>query len=164
VRKSRNNHTISFTGISIVNGAQTTGAIGNLGSAPDENLFVPIRFIKTTDENIIYDIIKFNNSQNKISASDFRSTDLVQRRLKKEFETVPDTEYEAGRAGEQATLFDAARISCLRIPLGKHLLRFTGTQYSHTTKNRKYGSTIAVMVNFLMTKLQADTLYFLIPS
>jgi hypothetical protein len=99
VRKGRGYNTISFTGISIVNGAQTTGALGNLESKPAEILFVPIRFIKTKNENVIYDIIKFNNSQNKISASDFRSTDLVQRRLKKEFETIPDTEYEAGRRG-----------------------------------------------------------------
>lgn len=99
VKKIKNGQSISFTGISIVNGAQTTGAIGNLESEPDENLFVPIRLIKTKDENVVYDIIKFNNSQNKISASDFRSTDPVQRRLKKEFDAIPDTEYEAGRRG-----------------------------------------------------------------
>ena len=43
VKKIKNGQSISFTGISIVNGAQTTGAIGNLESEPDENLFVPIR-------------------------------------------------------------------------------------------------------------------------
>jgi hypothetical protein len=99
VKKNNKSHTVNFTGISIVNGAQTTGAIGNLDSEPDKKLFAPIRLIKTKDENVVYDIIKFNNSQNKISASDFRSTDLVRRRLKKEFDAIPDTEYEAGRRG-----------------------------------------------------------------
>lgn len=45
------------------------------------------------------DIIKYNNSQNKISASDFRSTDAIQKRLKAEFIKIPDAEYEGGRRG-----------------------------------------------------------------
>ncbi|MBR0847428.1 AIPR family protein [Bradyrhizobium diazoefficiens] len=62
-------------GISIVNGAQTTGAIGSLTKTPNKQLMVPIRFIWTTSKSRVQDIIRYNNSQNKISASDFRSTE-----------------------------------------------------------------------------------------
>ena len=90
---------LTIKGISIVNGAQTTGAIGSLNRPPEDDLMVPIRFIWTTNQARVQEIIRFNNSQNKISASDFRSTDAVQKRLKSEFEKIPDAEYEGGRRG-----------------------------------------------------------------
>jgi hypothetical protein len=90
---------LTIKGISIVNGAQTTGAIGSLVQKPASALTVPIRFIWTTNQSRVQDIIRFNNSQNKISASDFRSTDAVQKRLKSEFEKITDAEYEGGRRG-----------------------------------------------------------------
>ena len=90
---------LTIKGISIVNGAQTTGAIGSLEKRPHAKLMVPIRFIWTSNQDRVQEIIRFNNSQNKISASDFRSTDAVQKRLKSEFDRVPDAEYEGGRRG-----------------------------------------------------------------
>ncbi|SIO50021.1 AIPR protein [Bradyrhizobium erythrophlei] len=90
---------LSIQGISIVNGAQTTGAIGSLAKSPSRDMIVPVRFIWTKNEGLVEDIIKYNNSQNKISASDFRSTDPIQKRLKAEFIKIPDTEYEGGRRG-----------------------------------------------------------------
>lgn len=90
---------LTIKGISIVNGAQTTGALGSLEKSPKSDLMVPIRFIWTTNKFRIQEIIRYNNSQNKISASDFRSTDAVQKRLKSEFEKIPDAEYEGGRRG-----------------------------------------------------------------
>jgi AIPR protein len=86
-------------GISIVNGAQTTGAIGTLAKAPPENALVPARFVSTSDNELIYDIIQYNNSQNKVTASDFRSTDRVQKRLRHEVSQVPNAKYEGGRRG-----------------------------------------------------------------
>jgi hypothetical protein len=90
---------LTIKGISIVNGAQTTGALGSLDKRPKNNLMVPIRFIWTANKSLVQDIIRFNNSQNKISASDFRSTDSIQKRLKEEFQKIPDAEYEGGRRG-----------------------------------------------------------------
>ncbi len=55
-------------GISIVNGAQTTGAIGSLARAPDPKALVPARFVHTSKPELIYDIIQYNNSQNKVTA------------------------------------------------------------------------------------------------
>lgn len=45
------------------------------------------------------DIVKYNNTQNKVEATDFRSKDSVQDRLRKEFENVPDADYRGGRRG-----------------------------------------------------------------
>src|SRR5262249_38937815 len=79
VSKKGEHQLISFSGISIVNGAQTTGALGTLADDPASELAVPIRFIKTKNAKVVADIIQFNNSQNKVTASDFRSRDRVQR-------------------------------------------------------------------------------------
>ncbi len=98
---SKGKSAIKFKGISIVNGAQTTGAIGNLNSPPDSSAMVQIRFIKCKNVNTVYDIVKYNNSQNKINAPDFRSNDSVQRRLLTEFEKIPSIRYLPRRGGHK---------------------------------------------------------------
>ncbi|POS63145.1 AIPR family protein [Parasaccharibacter apium] len=94
---------IVVSGLSIVNGAQTTGAIGSLKEPPSQEAWVQIRFVKNrtggNTSNIIRDIIKYNNSQNTVEASDFRSTDSIQKRLKEEFKKIPEAEYNGGRRG-----------------------------------------------------------------
>jgi hypothetical protein len=90
---------LQIKGMSIVNGAQTTGAIGSLSKAPDVRALVPARFVQTTDNELIYSIIQYNNSQNKVTASDFRSTDRIQKRLREEVAHLPDAKYEGGRRG-----------------------------------------------------------------
>ncbi len=92
---------LRFTGLSVVNGAQTVGAIGNLDSAPNDKALVQVRFITCGDTETVYDIVRFNNSQNKIAAPDFRSTDPVQRRLTEEFITIPRVDYVARRGGRE---------------------------------------------------------------
>jgi len=86
-------------GISIVNGAQTTGAIGSLSKTPGPNVLVPARFVATSDSELVYNIIQYNNSQNKVTASDFRSTDRIQKRLREEVSLIPNAKYEGGRRG-----------------------------------------------------------------
>jgi hypothetical protein len=58
-----------------------------------------VRFIRTDSQEIVYDIIRYNNSQNKVTASDFRSTDAIQRRLKEDMVKISGAEYEGGRRG-----------------------------------------------------------------
>jgi hypothetical protein len=60
---------------------------------------VPARFVQTSNAELIYDIIQFNNSQNKVTASDFRSTDRIQKRLRDEVSAIPNAKYEGGRRG-----------------------------------------------------------------
>jgi len=90
---------LRFRGLSIINGAQTTGAIGSLTKAPLKSVTVPIRFIVTKNSDTLFDIIQYNNSQNKVTVSDFRSRDRIQKRLRQEMEEIPDAEYQGGRRG-----------------------------------------------------------------
>lgn len=90
---------LRIDGISIVNGAQTTGAIGSLASPPKKEALVQVRFIKCENENTVKDIVKYNNSQNRILAPDFRSNDEIQNRLRSEFEKLPSVTYQPRRGG-----------------------------------------------------------------
>lgn len=92
---------LSFSGLSIINGAQTTGSIGSIDEEPNENAYVPCRFIKCEKKDVLENIIRYNNSQNKLSAADFRSNDPVQRRLREEFEIIPETNYQGRRGGAE---------------------------------------------------------------
>ena len=77
-----------------MNGAQTTGSIANLEEMLSPDLQVAIRFVKSNRDVIIANVVRFNNSQNRLQAADFRSTDPIRERLRTEFEAVPDAEYE----------------------------------------------------------------------
>lgn len=90
---------IKISGLSIVNGAQTTGAVGSVATKPNDDALVTVRFIKCDDQNILRDIIEFNNKQNVVESSDFRSTDEVQSNLRKEFAKIPNVRYLGGRRG-----------------------------------------------------------------
>ncbi|HNP19717.1 MAG TPA: AIPR family protein [Fulvivirga sp.] len=90
---------LKIDGISIVNGAQTTGAIGSLSNKPSKNLLIPIKFIKCSSPNTIAEIVKYNNSQNKINAPDFRSGDQHQKRITQEFCELGRIDYSSRRGG-----------------------------------------------------------------
>jgi hypothetical protein len=55
--------------------------------------------VETKNSELVLNVIQFNNSQNKVTASDFRSTDNVQKRLKDQFLKIPKAEYTGGRRG-----------------------------------------------------------------
>lgn len=92
---------LKISGLSIVNGAQTTGAIGNLENLPDSNGKVQVRFVKCRNKETIKKIIEYNNRQNEIEPSDFRSNDQIQTRLREEFNLIPDTIYYGRRGGAE---------------------------------------------------------------
>ncbi len=94
--------TLKVSGIGIVNGAQTTGSIGTLSdqdAAQLGSMRVMARFVACSDPDTLVDIVKYNNSQNKVEATDFRSKDAVQERLRKEFSAIPEADYRGGRRG-----------------------------------------------------------------
>jgi len=82
------NNRLNISGVSILNGAQTTGAISNLPKKPKDTALVQVRFVKCDSGDIINQIRRYNNSQNKIEAPDFRSSDSVQTRLQGEFSST----------------------------------------------------------------------------
>lgn len=88
---------LSISGITIINGAQTTGAISSVDTLKDA--WVPIRFIVCNDAEIIDEIINNNNKQNEILPSDLRSNDKTQNRLRTEFEPYTKLYYSGGRRG-----------------------------------------------------------------
>jgi hypothetical protein len=90
---------VSVRGLSIVNGAQTTGTIGTYTEDPPEAAYVLARFISTSNEDLVGDVVRYNNSQNAVTASDFRSTDPTQRRLVQQMKKIPEAEYDGGRRG-----------------------------------------------------------------
>jgi hypothetical protein len=97
---SADNRTIRISGISIVNGAQTTGAVGSLDNPPNEDAYIPARFVECNEPKVIQAIVRYNNSQNKVAAADFRSTDAIQDRLRNEFtQRYPGISYLGGRRG-----------------------------------------------------------------
>lgn len=94
--------TLRVKGVGIVNGGQTTGALGSLeeaeaAAAPEAKVMA--RFVKCTNTSVLVDIVKYNNTQNKVEATDFRSKDDVQDRLRKEFDSIPEADYRGGRRG-----------------------------------------------------------------
>jgi hypothetical protein len=101
-RPTDNAHLLRVHGMGIVNGAQTTGSIGTLSEEDASRLAetrVMVRFVQCSDADVLADIVRFNNTQNKVEAADFRSKDAVQNRLRTEFEAIPEADYRGGRRG-----------------------------------------------------------------
>uniref|UniRef100_UPI0030D9E2AA AIPR family protein n=3 Tax=Cyanobacteriota TaxID=1117 RepID=UPI0030D9E2AA len=130
---------IIVSGLSIVNGAQTTGAIGSLKVPPGNSAMVQARFIAINQGNpdLIQQIIQFNNSQNKVEAADFRSTDKIQKRLKTEMQEIPDAEYEGGRRGGAGDAIRRRPNLLASYSVGQALAAFHGDPI--TAYNKKSG-------------------------
>jgi hypothetical protein len=90
---------VRITGIAIVNGAQTTGAIGSTEANGIAQSRLLARFIKCEDAATVREIIRFNNRQNPTQAADFRSNDRVQTKLVTEFGALGVVGYNGGRRG-----------------------------------------------------------------
>jgi hypothetical protein len=77
---------LSVKGISIINGAQTTGALGESKRKHARKTRVLFRVVQCGNKELIKKIIRFNNTQNVIRPADQRSKDEIQKRLHTEFE------------------------------------------------------------------------------
>lgn len=76
-------------GVSVVNGAQTTGVIGSVFlEAPEvissAKIFIQMIDLGDSDEDQVTQITKFSNTQNRIDGKDFVSLDVQQDRLRME--------------------------------------------------------------------------------
>ncbi|KQR32224.1 hypothetical protein ASF91_11685 [Rhizobium sp. Leaf155] len=125
-KRSKSGRKLKITGLSIVNGAQTTGSIANLPQNPSSDLQVSIRFVKAKKDSIVSNVVRFNNSQNKLQAADFRSTDQIQDRLRTEFEAIPDAEYEGGRRGGASDTIKRSKFTIPSYTVGQSLAAFHG--------------------------------------
>jgi len=88
--KVKGQEKITLKGLSVINGAQTTGSIGsvdatkfNLGSVK-----LLCRVIECSDQDTVDKIVRFNNTQNIITTWDQFSNDSDQKRISEEFEKI----------------------------------------------------------------------------
>jgi hypothetical protein len=125
-RRTRSGRRLTITGISIVNGAQTTGSLSSLAELLPPDLQVAIRFVKATKHTLVANVVRYNNSQNKIQAADFRSTDAIQERLRTEFDAIPDAEYEGGRRGGTSDAIKRSKFTLPSYTVGQSLAAFHG--------------------------------------
>jgi len=125
-RRLKGGRKLKINGISIVNGAQTTGSLASLAEAPSRDLQVAIRFVKAKKDAIVANVVRFNNSQNKIQAADFRSTDAIQERLRTEFDAIPDAGYEGGRRGGASDAIKRTKFTLPSYTVGQSLAAFHG--------------------------------------
>ena len=78
-----------LSGVSIINGAQTTGSLGAVSDSVDlSETKILTRIIECSDPETINSIVKFNNTQNKITAWDSFSNDPIQIQLQEEFKAL----------------------------------------------------------------------------
>jgi hypothetical protein len=76
----------TLTGISVINGAQTTGSLSSIENSLDlTNVKVLTRVIQCKKPEIIKKIIEYNNTQNEITSWDKFSNDPIQRAVYGEF-------------------------------------------------------------------------------
>ena len=76
---------IHIHGISIINGAQTSGALGESSDLATKQVRVLCRIVESQPEGLIQNIIRYNNTQNEIKPADRRSNDDIQKRMRDEF-------------------------------------------------------------------------------
>ena len=116
---------IKINGFSIINGAQTAGSVGSLSKPPEGNALVPVRFIICVNQETLRNIVKYNNTQNKMLGWDSRSNHSVQTRLINEFDKYFKISYSPRRGGRE----DAIRRGSDNIPsviAGQALAAFHG--------------------------------------
>ncbi len=127
-----------------LDGAQTTGSIGTLTDAAAKDLEaaqVLARFVMCDDADVLADIVKFNNTQNKVEAADFRSKDPVQERLRGEFEAIPDADYRGGRRGGVKAVIERSRNLLADSAVAQSLAAF------HLEPNLAYNETRRIWVD-----------------
>lgn len=108
--------TLRCEDLSIVNGAQTVRSlhkaqIDDPASVRDVQVLVRLTEVDTkksqAEQEFLDNVTKYNNTQNSIRISDFRSNDKVQYDIKKRFDSLPALEgkkflYKNKRSGESA--------------------------------------------------------------
>ena len=109
----------------VINGAQTVGALAKSDTTPGCRVLLRITEGESvaTEKGFNASIIRYNNTQNVVKASDFRSNDPIQLWLERRFREVRSTgaiskmEYRRKRSGKKAgagvvvvTLEELARI------------------------------------------------------
>ena len=99
--------TFRLGGISIINGAQTTGSVvtAAAGGSDVSDVNVLVRVIRSNQPELVRRIIRFNNTQNPIKAWELRVIDPIQDRLRQDFDGIGIT-YQLRRGYERRSASD----------------------------------------------------------
>lgn len=129
---SEGRRTITLHGLSIVNGAQTTGAVSdNTLRDQTEAGKLMIRFVVCDDPALVDEVIRTTNRQLATQPADFRSNDRTQLRLIREFrQDLGGIVYDGGRRtapSEIAKVPPANRVAATTA--AKALAAFHGEPY-----------------------------------
>jgi hypothetical protein len=155
--------TIVADGVGIVNGGQTTGAVGEM-PAEDvselEDARVMARFVTCTDPVVLDNIVRYNNTQNKVEATDFRSGDGVQTRLRQEFTDVPDAEYRGGRRGGSTDAISRSRSLLSDSSVAQSLAAFHGNPNLAYNETRTIWESDGVYASIFREGLSAKHVVF----
>ena len=109
--------TYTLSGMSVINGAQTTGSIGSVDLSKKTlgDVRVLCRVIESSDPGTIAEIVRFNNTQNAITSWDQYSNDPDQKRLLQEFKEL-GFGYNIKRgfvgAGDEITIDEVMQLRC----------------------------------------------------
>lgn len=87
LRTARVQDNVILKGISIINGAQTSGSIGSVDPSRSKlsEVRVLCRVIECSDQETINNIVRYNNTQNVITTWDRFANDQDQKRIAEEF-------------------------------------------------------------------------------
>jgi len=156
---NRDDRRLTIDGFSIVNGAQTSGALGNLQQVPNSEVQISIRYIKCDNADIVEKIVKYNNSQNKINAPDFRSNDPVQRRLVQEFDEILGLSY-SPRRGSASDIMSRNPNVLPSVVAGQVLAAFHNRpSISYNRKSRIFDND-SLYISFFNESTTAPHVYF----
>jgi hypothetical protein len=81
---------VTLTGISIINGAQTTGGLEEASkeSGSVRQASVLVRIVRCVNPTLVERVIRFNNTQNPIKAWELRVIDPIQQRIADAFSAI----------------------------------------------------------------------------
>lgn len=154
---------VKVHGLGIVNGGQTTGSIGTLSEREAANLdkaHVQVRFVKSADTSRLKNVVKFNNTQNKVEATDFRSSDAVQDRLRTEFESIPEATYKGARRGGVDNIMRRERGLLYDNAVAQSLASFHGNPNLAYNETRKIWENDEIYSRFFNDSLHARHVLF----
>lgn len=154
---------VSVTGLGIVNGGQTTGSIGTLNdneAASLNDARVQVRFVKSNDTSRLKNVVKFNNTQNKVEATDFRSSDAVQERLRREFQEIPEATYKGARRGGTDNIMKRDRGLLYDNAVAQSLASFHGDPNLAYNETRKIWENDEIYSRFFNDALSAEHVLF----
>jgi len=97
------------SGLAVVNGAQTLGSLSDASKeVPIDDVRVLVRVVESDNEDLVQQIIRYNNTQNPIKPWELRVLDPVQKRIETDFNEKLSVTYQfrrgLGRRGAEDVL------------------------------------------------------------